>query len=274
MREVEVAGVPLLINEREDWQLPSQPVQSSNPFDKSIVEWCVAHWPGANDNWRPPDTVEEVIQHLRMEQNDYLTNRGFSLGYGFVISQTPFPENIWEVRGFDFRMASNNGDKPPFNQDNFNKFSISIQFEASVAFPITDDQKKAGRYLLLHCDEVIGRKLILQGHLVSDFTTCPGDVILDWLPEMAVRPRPSTNTRPRPKDSDTMLRAAKLEGAGSFWVGNGTRRWHVAGEHEASLTIANGLIDAKTAHVVFDWDEVGTVGERFLNRYVGRQRVS
>lgn len=188
MRLVVVADVVLAINERENWERSEEPVSSTFPFPADDITHGVSHWPGAGDSFIPPTTDTDTIAWLRAMQHDYLTVRGFSLGYGFHISQTSFPFNIWEVRGFDFRNAANDGDKPPFDRDNFNKVSISIQYAASVARPITPDQIMAGRYLLSHIDTVIGFKVDLIGHRDSDDTSCPGDVIYSKIPILATRP--------------------------------------------------------------------------------------
>lgn len=216
MRIVEVAGVNLSINEREDWQRASQPIHSSLPFVPGDIEYAVQHWPGAADSWIPPTTDDAVIAHMQGEQEWYLRDKGFSVGYGFEISQTEFPFNIWEVRGFDFRNAANNGDKPPFNADNFNKFSISIQYHASVSHPITDAQILAGRYIILLCDTICGRTLTVQGHQVSDLTSCPGDVIMSKMHELASRP---VVIPPPPVEKDFDLKfIAKFED--EFYIGD------------------------------------------------------
>lgn len=78
---------------------------------------------------------------------------------------------------------------------------------------------------------------------------------------------------PIPKDDDIMLRAAKRKANGSWWLGDGETRWWQTGGHEADLRIASGAVDAKTAQVVYAWDEVQYVDDPFLNRYVGSKVV-
>ena len=176
------------IHPREHWQSSSQPVSSGNKYIVGNVHTAVCHWPGAASNWKPPTSDDGVANYLRSTQNDYVTNRGYSLGYNFHISQTPYPGNVWEIRGFDFRNAANNGDKGQYANINWNDFTVSMQFAASESWPMTADQQLASRYLLQHFDDHHNETLDLKGHRDSDGTTCPGDYIYGRLDEIAVRP--------------------------------------------------------------------------------------
>lgn len=119
---------------------------------------------------------------------------------------------------------------------------------------------------------------------------CPGyrkreqlvDLIIPWTAAIVSawtstssppKPTPTPQPTPTPKipvQEDAMLRAAKLQTNGSFWLGDGTKRWWAPGGHEGKLLTAPGVVDAKTATVVHSWSQVQAVTEAFLNEHVGR----
>lgn len=194
----EVAGRTLLIHDREEWQNPARPISGPKPSPE-LVHHFVVHWPGAGDKWKPD---LDVAAHLRWANDLYLLdpNRGYSYGYGFVIGPNPvdwdadpIQTDIWEVRGFDIRIASNDGDNGVYGQmanPNFNGRSISAQIMASTTFPATDDQLEQMRYLVAIADGVYGETLEVIPHHVSDATTCPGVYITSQVPLIATRPTP------------------------------------------------------------------------------------
>lgn len=96
----------MIILPRTEWQTAAQPV-TGPAFEPGLVRGLVWHWPGGyidvdgpNDVLEPADTVAV----LRAMQNDYLTHRGYSLGYSWCIDQMGA---CWEIRGTTYRPASN-----------------------------------------------------------------------------------------------------------------------------------------------------------------------
>lgn len=77
-------------------------------------------------------------------------------------------------------------------------------------------------------------------------------------------------TSPREENDMTPQRAAKLVTNGSWWLGDGrSREWQGDDAHEAKLRVAAGVIDAKSAKLVYSWDAVSAVDEGFLDQYLG-----
>jgi hypothetical protein len=240
-RIVTVAGRRLRIRDREDWQVPSRPVTGPSPYP-DLVHHFVVHWPGASSSWKPPRTFAETAAHLRWSQDMYLRDRGFSYGYGFVIGQTPINWNtdpvetdIWEVRGTDIRLASNDGDNGIFGQyrnPNFNGRSISAQLTASLSYPATDDQVQQARYLVALMDMVYGENLTVIPHRTSDSTSCPGDYILGKVGVIATRPTiTAPPPPPPPPDKSTWITAVAR-----CYVQAGWGPWHVGAAVMASFT--------------------------------------
>lgn len=203
---VTVAGRQLVIHDREEWQNPAHPVTGPKP-SPDLVHHFVVHWPGAGPDWKP-DT--DVAAHLRWAQDMYLLDpaRGYSYGYGFVIGPNPIDwdtdpivTDIWEVRGFDIRIASNDGDIGVYGQmanPNFNGRSISAQIMASEHHPATADQIEQCRYLVALTDEMYGETLTVIPHRESDATTCPGDLITAHIADIAERPSEEEPVQPVP----------------------------------------------------------------------------
>lgn len=219
-RTLTAAGLTFQIHTRQDWQTATQPVTGPAPYPDK-VHTCVVHWPGNADSWVPD---KDVAAHLRRGQASYLANKGYSYGYNFVIGPNPILAgaqpvfDVWEVRGIDVRNAANNGDFPPYStysNPNWNGYTTSIQFMSSVAHPPTVDQQLAFRYMLAWLDGFYGEVLALQGHRVSDQTSCPGDAIMKMISSLAIRPTavkppPPVPPPPKPVTSYTVV-------AGDSW---------------------------------------------------------
>ena len=110
---------------RAHWENPAQPVTGPGP--QGVRGTWVIHYPG-NDGFTEPLSDDEMIVYCRAMQNDYVTNRGYSLGYSFVVSQSGL---AYEARGFDINNAANKGSKMKPEIPNFNAVSISIQVAVS-----------------------------------------------------------------------------------------------------------------------------------------------
>ena len=302
MTECTVLGLPFVIHDREEWQVPSRPITGPSPSPE-LVHWGICHYPGAGSTWVPPS---DVPAHLRWANDLYLNdpNRGYSYGYGFVIGPNPVDWlrrpvifDTWEVRGFDIRIASNNGDFPPwseFHDPNFNGRSLSVQIMCSDSHPPTADQRMQFRYMMALCDLVYGEMVTVQPHRASDSTDCPGPC-MPFMTELATRPNPLTPDDPNPtppQETDTMApRVAKLANpdgsTGAFYIGDGNRS-RVVGDggdistDESLLRMATGAVNA--VRVVWDqatddnagpavvtrWEQIKTPMRKVqLRRYVG-----
>ena len=277
--EYTVLGRRIRIHDREEWQIPSQAI-TPPPFPSpELVHWGICHYPGAASNWVPP---LDTASHLRWANALYLAdpNRGYSYGYGFVIGANPVDWladtvvfDTWEVRGFDIRVASNNGDFPPwssFEDPNFNGRSLSVQIMCSFDHPATDHQRLQFRYMMALCDQVYGETVTVQPHQTSDQTDCPGPC-MDVMAELATRPTPFAPT-PTPQE-DKLLFVNKID-KDHFEVGDtiwaraydGTQINNVIGKFAA---LGHPLIDYKSGLPVSEPEEVSAAqGARQLGKLV------
>ena len=117
---------------RAHWEDPAQPV--TGPVPQDVRGTWVIHYPG-NSGFTEPLSDDEMIQYCRNVQNDYVTNRGYSIGYSFVVSQSGL---AYEARGFDINNAANKGDKMRPAIPNFNAVSMSIQVASSAQNPASN----------------------------------------------------------------------------------------------------------------------------------------
>ncbi len=88
----------MIYHSRAEWQSPSQPVTGPAISWPKIVR-IVIHYNGGN-----LDAPYNSAQHMRNSQNYYVTQKGYSLGYNWVVD---YKGEIWESRGFDIKCAAN-----------------------------------------------------------------------------------------------------------------------------------------------------------------------
>lgn len=164
----------MLFNQREVWVEPAYPFTGSPPFPGwGAMEYIAIHYPGGGKKDPVP------IQEMRSMQRDYKTNRGYNLGYGWVI----FPDgSVWESRGFDYKNAANNGDKDEVtNGQNMNNISFSIMIYVYQQAAANDLQIASVQAIVDYAFEQKGWEIPLRPHSYSDSTSCPGSGILDQL---------------------------------------------------------------------------------------------
>lgn len=165
---------------REQWQDPSRPVTGPDYVD-SQVRFGVAHYTAA-PNVPDGDVGEStnIPQYLQRLQRAYLLSRGYSLGYSFAIDWRGY---VWEIRGFDYRPASNNGDNGVWGPINVNKISMSILFLVDGQSGLNDAMRRSARLVYRQANV---RTVMAGGkwdhthpkpHSETDATACPGDGI-------------------------------------------------------------------------------------------------
>lgn len=170
---------------RAHWENPSQPVTGPSP--KGVRATWVVHYPG-NNGFNEPMTDDQMIQYCRAMQNDYVTNRGYSLGYSFVVSQSGL---AYEARGFDINNAANKGDKMKPEIPNFNAVSMSIQVAVS-------GQNSASDAAVAKVNEIIALEpdWDVVVHADVDYTSCCGAGMIEQVRSgiigQSVQPAPST----------------------------------------------------------------------------------
>lgn len=144
---------------REAWQDPANPITGPKPKAKRTTG--VIHYSGSNSI--PADKPG----WLRSMQNDYTTNRGYSLGYGYLVAGNG---DDFEIRGNDFNMASNNGDKV---SGNANDWTLSILLDVTTTSPATPAA-------IATCQRILAGAGILTRpvpHSFYDYTSCCGQTV-------------------------------------------------------------------------------------------------
>ena len=104
---------------RTAWEDPAVPV--TGPVAQlGIVSAIVWHYPGGNTGTL--ETDGQKAAYLRAEQRDYVSNRGYSLGYNWTI----FPDgSCWEARGLLYQSAAN-------GSSSWNEHGFAAQFAITV----------------------------------------------------------------------------------------------------------------------------------------------
>ena len=162
------------IHRRTEWTEPGYPVTGPKPYVPKRVYVGVAHYT-ADDKIEYP-----IDDYLRRMQRSYVNSRGYSVGYSFAIDQQG---EVWEIRGFDYQPAANNGDFGEYEDINFNMYSFPVLFLVDGNGRLSDAAAAAGRELYAHAYEVTKmeggdwRSFTPQPHSDSDWTACPGDGI-------------------------------------------------------------------------------------------------
>jgi hypothetical protein len=174
--------VILPVHDRTEWQTAGEPVTGPGALP---AQWqaVVYHYPGSSAT--PPLTLNGLFALCRSMQHSYLTdpNRGYSLGYNYVVG---FNGELVEVRGLDIRNAANNGVPSKSGVQNYNGYTVSVQFVVKGDAPATSAQLNAAAWLHVNVIEPhVGRVLRVEGHGTKDATPCPGAGIIGQLPTLA-----------------------------------------------------------------------------------------
>lgn len=176
---------------REEWQDPNLPITGPAPKARRTVG--VLHYSGSNSI--PADKPA----WLRSMQADYVNNRGYSLGYGYLVVADG---SDYEIRGADFNMASNNGDKVAGNA---NDWTLSILLDVTTTSGATAAAIATCRRIF--ADAAITARPV--PHSFYDYTACCGDTVRAQIdaglfdPDTA--PEPPEPPQPTPTEEITML---------------------------------------------------------------------
>lgn len=144
---------------RASWENPAEPIAlhtNSAPVDWDRVNDLVIHYTGARR------VLTDTAQQLRNIQHDYVTNRGYSIGYSAAVDQAGV---CWELRGERWQPAATKG-------HNGHTFAILV---------LVDDQEPLGdlaldrvRRLIDELRRIAGRPLTIRPHSYYAPTSCPG----------------------------------------------------------------------------------------------------
>lgn len=144
---------------REEWQDPDLPI--TGPPPKARRTKGVVHWSGSDSI--PADKPA----WLRSMQSDYVNNRGYSLGYGYLVTGDG---SDYEIRGADFNMASNPGDKV---DGNANDWTLSILLDVTTTAAATPAAIETCRRIFADAG-IVDRPV---PHSFYDYTACCGDIV-------------------------------------------------------------------------------------------------
>lgn len=166
---------------RHEWQDPAKPVSGPYPYKAGQVWTAVLHYTAAlNLPDGDPGESTDIGAYLRQIQASYINGRGYSLGYSFAVD---YLGGVWEIRGFDWRPAANNGDFGEYKDINFNAYSLPILCLVDGADRLTDAAAHAVKQVQAEgwrrTKQAGGswRSFSPQRHSDSDWTACPGDGI-------------------------------------------------------------------------------------------------
>lgn len=177
--------------QREDWQDPKNPITGPKPKAKRTTG--VLHY-SASDSI-PGDKAA----WLRSMQNDYTKNRGYSLGYGYLVCGNG---DSYEIRGNDFNMASNPGDKV---DGNANDWTLSILLDVTTTSPAT-------AAAIARCQQIFAAAGIFTRpvpHSFYDYTSCCGDTVRQQINEGLFDQSSTPDPIPVPP-GDTDMASTKL----------------------------------------------------------------
>jgi N-acetylmuramoyl-L-alanine amidase len=145
---------------RSDWVDPAYPV-TGPAADWSKIDTAVIHYTAAA-NVPDGDRPDEVATYLRAIQRDYVTNRGYSIGYLFAVDQHG---HQWQLRGWEFRSAANTG---------HNEHTLPILVLVDGSAPASPLAVEAVRQLIAEGQRRSYRAYAIVGHGQIGSTACPG----------------------------------------------------------------------------------------------------
>ena len=163
------------IRPQSDWELSTERV--FGPAPKGTPDRWIIHYPG-NNGFHEPRTDAEMIQYLCNMQHSYVTNRGYSVGYSVIVSQSG---SAWAGRGLEghagvrvYNPASNPGRK--LDEGNINHVSRSIQIAVS-------GQGEASPEAIATVNAIIATQpdwpVLWHGQV--DYTSCAGTGIINQI---------------------------------------------------------------------------------------------
>ena len=147
----------MFTHSRESWQNPSQPVTGpAFPGWAKYTDVAIHYTSAAK-------IPADIDAYHRAMQNDYLTSRGFSLGYTCSVDQQRGGSR--EIRGLDFKPAATR---------NANDFALAILVLVDGNDMATPQACAEVRRIIGWWESLAGRHLTIKGHGEYVATGCPG----------------------------------------------------------------------------------------------------
>jgi hypothetical protein len=152
---------------RQSWVSPALPV-AGPAFIPTRVDTVVIHYTAADDliDGDPGEHADDLPAYLRAIQRDYVTSRGYSIGYNVAVD---WLGGSWELRGSDFRCAANKG-------HNEHTFAILVLVDGNDM--ATPQAAAEIRRIVGELEALCRRELAIVGHgqltNPNAATACPG----------------------------------------------------------------------------------------------------
>jgi hypothetical protein len=190
------------------WEDPSFRI-TGPPAQLGLISALTAHYPGGNPGDLSSDA--KCAAYMRRMQREYVTDRGYSLGYNWMI---PPNGTIWEARGILYVNAAN-------GSSSWNARSFAVQFANGPGEALTDAQVQAARWLHGHLMALCDRSIAWNAHgqvrsqtwptlaPPSQWSTqCPGALIWRALAsgELEYRPLPPPIIVPPTEEEPVQVR--------------------------------------------------------------------
>ena len=219
---------------RTAWEDPAVPV--SGPVAQlGVVSAIVWHYPGGNTGTL--ETDGQKAAYLRAEQRDYVSNRGYSLGYNWTI----FPDgSCWEARGLLYQSAAN-------GSTSWNEHGFACQFATpTVQSDLTAAQIKAAQELTAYVEAAVHRPVGQWCHrdvrsqvwpaIASPgkwTTSCPGDLIYARCHDGQFRPADPPPTPPEPITEDDVQIRYRDKRYYNIWLVGAAPALNLSGQLDA-----------------------------------------
>jgi hypothetical protein len=194
----------LTVHPRSAWVDPAFPITGpiDDPANNDVV---VIHYTAADNliDGDPGEHASNLPAYLRAMQKEYVTKRGYSVGYLFAVD---WLGGIWQIRGWAFESAANKG---------HNHRSFPILMLVDGADRATPEAVRSVRHIVTEAQRRAGRTLSIKGHGqlrvetgIGTATACPGKGLQaqvnagDFMPRSEPTPPPPP---PSKKDDPAML---------------------------------------------------------------------
>lgn len=210
-----IPGVAI-VRPRESWQDPKLPVTGPT-VAASAIDTAVIHYTAS---LKIPADLDAFHRSM---QRDYVTNRGYSLGYRWSVAQSGV---VYQIRGWDLKSAANakhNDHTEPILVLVDGDAPASPAAVASVQAIIAESQRRSGRTFA-----ITG-----HGQLSGAATSCPGLGLRAQIAAGVFTPTIATPPPPTPEDDDIMyLIPPPPERKGGRWLFCSNAGYRLANSHD------------------------------------------
>jgi hypothetical protein len=182
---------------RSQWEVTGYTVAQhtgSGPVNWGLVNKVVIHYTAAPD---VPDGDSDELPwfsavrgYIRAIQKDYVTSRGYSIGYNVCVDQQG---NSWELRGQEYMCAANEG-------VNATSYAVLVMVDGND--PTTPAAAQTIRNIVGWAKTQAANPVTVVGHKDVGSTACPGTGVYDQIKAGVFNP----GTLPPPViDGDDMI---------------------------------------------------------------------